>query len=157
MYKMSRALPVNDPSDPDQPVLTRSDIWRGLLLKAYDARPFVPLMSKCEVVEEYEGGLVRNIVFNGDAMGEKLAFFPEERVEFTRTWGPELGVIYNEIEEGENGDLSLRFTFVLEREGIEPGSEEERDHFQELERSYLNAVSATLAHLRTLSKTRSLV
>jgi hypothetical protein len=149
MYTLSRSLPVND-ADTSQPRLTREDIWNGLMVKARDALPFVPLMTKCEVVEEYEAGLLREIVFAGQPMAERITFYPKQRVQFDRVGGPEPGVIYNDIEEDEDGSLHLRFTFSLEAEGIEPGSREEEEHFQQLERSYLNAVAATLAHLREL-------
>ncbi len=39
MFTISRAVPVNDSSDPDQPTLTRSMVWHGLALKAENALP----------------------------------------------------------------------------------------------------------------------
>jgi len=42
-------VPVNANLKPGDPALTRDHIWEGLLMKAYDAKPFVHLMTKCEV------------------------------------------------------------------------------------------------------------
>src|SRR5205807_811729 len=57
MYHMSRIVAVND--DPQQPRLVRGDVWRGLLLKADNALPFVPQMTRCDVLERGDNWLVR--------------------------------------------------------------------------------------------------
>ena len=50
--KVDETLPIN-PSDTSKDMfLDRSDVWSGLLLKVYDAKPFVPLMTECKVTDE---------------------------------------------------------------------------------------------------------
>ena len=65
--KVQKTLPINPDKNGTEPSLTRDQVWEGLLLKVYDARPFVPLMTRCEVTEELENGIVREIIF--DNMG----------------------------------------------------------------------------------------
>src|SRR5574340_48158 len=99
MVTLSRSVPVNP--EGVAPRLTRSDVWRGLELKARDAVPFVPLMSACVVVEEHEGGLVRDIVFAGEPMRELITFFPERLARFERLCVIVPGTMENELEESD--------------------------------------------------------
>ena len=66
--------------DPGNPKLSRTEIWKGLVMKAENALPFVPGMAKCEVIERTAHGLVRDIVFRGEDAREKITFYPEEKV-----------------------------------------------------------------------------
>src|SRR5207244_13293007 len=116
MYHMSRTVAVND--DPQQPRLSRGDVWRGLLLKADNARPFVRQMTRCEVVERGDNWLLRDITFRGEDARERVSFFPERRVQFERVQGRTRGTIENEILEGARGDLELRFAFAFEAAGV---------------------------------------
>src|SRR6266516_2516051 len=110
MFTMTRSVPVNDRGDPDIPVLNRDQVWKGLELKAENALPFVPKMTKCDTIERGHNYLVRDIVFSGE--------------------------------------LSLRFTFSLEKEGIPPDSSEEQAYARQMEGDYLGAVQATLSAIR---------
>ena len=83
-----------------------------------------------------------------EAMTEKLLYTPGERIEFIRTAGIEMGTIINEILEDENGDLSLRFAFTLEREGMPDGSAEEKEFADTMATGYLVAVQATVDEIR---------
>ncbi|MDE0056960.1 MAG: SRPBCC family protein [Defluviicoccus sp.] len=148
MFSVERSVPVNAGLAPGEPVLTRHHIWLGLVLKAEDAVPFVPAMSWCKVTGRFENGLFRDIVFRGEAMTEKILFHPEEKVEFIRTAGIEMGTIVNEILEDETGELSLRFAFTLEREDLPHGSAEEREFADGMAKGYLVAVQATVDEIR---------
>lgn len=147
MFTVSRAVPVNDESR-DHPTLTRSDVWRGLVMKAENALPFVEGMTYCEVLERGENELVREVEFKGERAKEHVTFEPERKVQFDRLSGRTMGTIKNEIEEDEDGELALRFTFSLEVEGIEPDSDEERAHAETMKEAYLGAVAATLGAIR---------
>jgi acetylaranotin biosynthesis cluster protein L/SnoaL-like protein len=148
MFTVSRGIPVNDGAATDQPLLTRDDIWRGLVLKADNALPFVPKMTKCEVTHRAPTWLERDIVFRDEPASERVTFYPREEVRFERLSGATLGTIRNQIEESDDGALILRFTFSLEREGIEHGSAAEQAYAKEMEGAYLGAVDATLAAIR---------
>jgi hypothetical protein len=123
-------------------------VWHGLLLKAENALPFVPQMTECNTFERGENYLVRDIVFRGEPARERVTFFPEYRVLFDRLSGITRGTIQNEIEEDDRGELTLRFTFALEKEGLAPGSPEEQEYAKMMEGDYLGAVQATLNAIR---------
>ncbi len=65
MIKVDKTLSVNPDKSGNTPILTRNHIWKGLMMKVDDAKPFVPLMTKCEVTRRFENGVVRDIVFDG--------------------------------------------------------------------------------------------
>lgn len=151
MIQVSKRIPVNEPG---QPVLTRSDVWKGLVMKADNALPFVPAMTHCKVLNrESDRVFVREIEFRGERCRERITLTPEERVEFVRLDGSVLGTILNLIEEDENG-LGLRFSFKLSLAGVKDGSPEEIEYGKVVEKDYLKAVDATLAAIRKMKSAR---
>lgn len=148
MFTITRSVPINDRNIPDNPTLNRDQVWKGLELKAENALPFVPKMTKCTMLERGENYLVRDIVFRGEPARERVTFYPKHTVQFDRLSGSTLGTIKNEIEEDAHGELSLCFTFSLEKEGIPPASTEEQAYARQIEGDYLGAVQATLAAIR---------
>ena len=143
MYRLSRTIPVNEAG---KVYLSRHDVWTGLLMKAQNALPYVPQMQKCAVLEEGEGWLLRDIVFNNTPLRERVTFEPETRVIFDRVGGVEQGRIQNIIGEDENGNLTLTFSFGLTRDDLD--TEAERAHFAPMEGAYMGAVAATLGAVR---------
>ena len=112
MQPIDEAILVNDPSRPDLPTLTRSQVWHGLVMKAEDATQFVPVITHCKVLERFDGGLVREINMGDRMMRERVTFFPEERVRFEQMDGPlQGGWVDNILDQDANGALRLRFVF----------------------------------------------
>jgi hypothetical protein len=154
MVNASRTIKVN--KDPREPPLTRSLVWRGLVMKAENPLPFVPVISSCKVIERRADGLVREIVDKGDTITEVVTFHPERMVKFERVSGRVLGTILNEIIADGDGDLALKFTFTLSIEGVAAGSAEEKDFTSQMEAGYLMAVQATLKAMRKLAQSDAL-
>ena len=148
MFRLSRAVPVNDPGEPGIPTLNRSQVWKGLAMKAENALPFVAKMTECDVLERKENEILRDIEFRGEPARERVTLYPEKLVRFERLSGKTLGTIENSIEEDDEGELQLRFSFALEREGIPPASQEEQEYAKQIEGDYLAAVDATLGAIR---------
>jgi hypothetical protein len=136
--------------------LDRSLVWRGLVMKAENPLPFVPVITGCKVIERHSGGLIREIVDKGDAIREVVTFHPERMVKFERTSGRVLGTILNEIIEDADGDLALKFTFTLTIENVGAGSPEEKEFAAQMEDGYLMAVRATLNAMRKLASEKAL-
>jgi hypothetical protein len=145
VYQLSRTVPVNEPR---KVFLSRQDVWAGLLMKARNALPYVPQMQKCDVVEQGDGWLLRDILLNNVPLREKVTFEPERRVTFERVAGSELGRIENVIGEDEQGNLTLTFSFGLKKDGITEGTDAERQHFAPMEGAYMGAVASTLGAVR---------
>lgn len=152
MINVSRKIPVNGPGFP---VLGRSDVWQGLVMKADNALPFVPAMTHCEVTERLsENSFIRQIEFRGERCHEKITLTPQELVLFERLDGSVLGNIRNTIEEDSDG-LGLRFSFSLSLAGVADGSAEEQEYAKIVEKDYLKAVDATLGAIRKMKQERT--
>ena len=146
MISVSYSVPVNP--EGTEVRLDRADVWKGLEKKAHNALPYVPSMTKCEVTETGDNWLQREIEFRGQKLGERITFEPQETVRFERTSGEVMGTILNEILEDDAGELSLRFSFDLELEGVEPGSPAEKEYEETMKGDYEKAVESTLAAIR---------
>jgi hypothetical protein len=155
MIELSRSVLVNDQADQEAPILTRDDVWDGLVMKAENALPFVPKMEKCDVVEQKENFILRDVNFAGDDLREAVTLTPKSKVEFKRVEGRVLGTITNEILGDSTDDLELKFSFALEIDGIEPGSMEEKDYEENMRGAYEGAVVATLGAIRKVAAERT--
>ena len=146
MISVSYSVPVNP--EGTEVRLDRADVWKGLEKKAHNALPYVPSMTYCEVQDEGENWIQREIEFRGERFGERITLEPQNTVTFERTSGSVMGTILNEILEQNEGELELRFSFNLELEGVEAGSKEETDYEATMKGDYEKAVEATLAAIR---------
>lgn len=145
MFALANTIPINP--EGVQPVLTAEDVWRGLVLKAENALPFVPGMTRCDVVERGPDWLLREVEFNGGSHLERISLRAPVQVHFERVG--EDGFIENIISTSDLG-LLLTFTFGLSFPGTEPGSDAERAKGEEMKGAYIGAVAATLAKVRQM-------
>ena len=134
--------------------LTRAQVWKGLVLKARDARLFLPpdLCTRCEVVEESAMHIVRDATIAGDDLREIIAFEPETKVTFFQATGPREGAIINELFEDDAGALQLRFYRYTGLRGKKPfGPEEQAEQAQfDGDKGYKAALLSTLRRTREL-------
>lgn len=132
--------------------LTRAQAWSGLVLKARDARLFLPpgLCTYCEVVEESKTHIVREATIGGTDLREMITLEPEGKVTFFQASGPREGAIVNELLEDESGNLQLRFYCYIGLRGKEAnGPEEQAEQAQfDSEKGYKAALLSTLKRTR---------
>jgi hypothetical protein len=151
MIYSTASVPVNPEGETR---LTRAQIWRGLELKARDARLFLPpgLCTRCDVVEESATHFVREATIAGADLREIITLEPESKVTFFQATGPREGAIINELSEDEAGELQLRFYCYLGLRGREPnGPEEQAEQAQfDSEKGYKAALLSTLKRTREL-------
>ncbi|HTN91585.1 MAG TPA: SRPBCC family protein [Sorangium sp.] len=151
MIYSTATVPVNPEGETE---LTRVQVWEGLVLKARDARLFLPpgLCTRCDVVEESGSHLVREATIAGDDLREIVTFEPQSKVTFFQATGPREGAIINELFEDADGALQLRFYCYLGLRGKEPNGPEEQAE-QELmnsDKGYKSALLSTLKRTREL-------
>ena len=148
MFAFSASVDVNPPGA--SPRLSQEQVWHGLVMKAENAVLFVPRMQSCTVLERWEGGLLREVVNDGNRFREKITFTPPVEVLFERVGTEDnAGWITNVISESAYG-LLLTFTFAVNLPGAAPGTAEERARGETMKESYVGAVRATLARVRQL-------
>ena len=144
MFTLSHTMRVND----RKPHLTKTQIWRGLVLKAENPVPFLDAMSACTVIERGDDWLIRDFTLRGEKMQENVTFEHEERVTFVRTKSSAMGTVINEIIELDSGEMGLGFTFSLDIDGLEDGSAEEAEFANRMSKSYFQGIESTLAEIR---------
>ncbi|MBW9055527.1 AtaL-like protein [Rhizobium mesosinicum] len=151
MIYSTATVPVNPEGETP---LTRAEAWQGLVLKARDARLFLPpnLCTACDVVEESATHIVREATIAGQDLREIITFEPESKVTFFQATGPREGAIVNELFEDEQGVLQLRFYCYLGLRGKEPNGPEEQAEqaWMDGEKGYRSALVSTLKRTREL-------
>jgi acetylaranotin biosynthesis cluster protein L len=151
MIYSTATVPVNPKGETP---LTRAQAWQGLVLKARDARLFLPpnLCTRCEVVEESATHIVREATIAGDDLREIISFEPESKVSFFQATGPREGAIINELFEDEASALQLRFYCYLGLRGKEPNGPEEQAEqaWMDSDKGYKSALLSTLKRTREL-------
>ena len=151
MIYSTATVPVNPEGET---ALTRAQAWEGVVLKARDARLFLPpgLCTRCDVVEESATHLVREATIAGTDLREIIAFEPREKVTFFQATGPREGAIVNELFEDAAGALQLRFYCFLGLRGkASYGPEEQAEQAQfDSEDGYRAALLSTLKRTREL-------
>jgi hypothetical protein len=151
MIYSTATVPVNPDDDT---LLTRAQAWQGLVLKARDARLFLPanLCTRCDVVEESATHIVREATIANQDLREIITFEPESKVTFFQVTGPREGAIINELFEDEAGALQLRFYGYLGLRGKKPGGPEEQTEqaWMDSDKGYKSALLSTLARTRQL-------
>ena len=151
MICSTATVPVNPAGETP---LTRAQVWKGLELKARDARLFLPpgLCTKCDVVEESATHLVREATIAGADLREIITLEPQHKVTFFQATGPREGAIVNALFEDEAGALQLRFYCYLGLRGKTPGGAEEQAEQAQFdsESGYKAALLSTLKRIREL-------
>jgi len=151
MIHSTATVPVNPEGEIP---LTREQAWRGLVLKARDARQFLPpgLCTRCDVVEESATHVVREATIGGNDLREIIVFEPEHKVSFFQASGPREGVIVNELFEDETGALYLKFYCYTGLRGKVPGGPEEQAEqaWMDSDKGYKSALLSTLKRTREL-------
>jgi hypothetical protein len=134
--------------------LSRAQVWDGLVLKARDARLFLPpgLCTRCDVVEESASHIVREATIAGADLREIISFDEGNKVSFFQAAGPREGVIVNELFEDESGALQLKFYCYTGLRGKQPNGPEERAEqaWMDSDQGYRTALLSTLQRTRAL-------
>jgi hypothetical protein len=152
MIYSTATVPINPEGEPP---LTRAQIWKGLVLKARDARLFLSpgMCTRCEVIAEGDGYIVRDATIGGEDLKEIVTFEPERKVTFHQFTGPREGSIINEIFEDADCALQLRFYCLIGLRDLPHDGPEERAEEERMNRpggGYKRALLSTLARTREL-------
>lgn len=120
--------PINPPGS--QPILTRAQVWAGLLLKIRSAETFIPggIRSTTVLSTSIDPAgnpvTVRDVVFVGDEqrkVRETVTAYGNCRMDFVQEESGSL--IQNVLSEDESGELFLTYVFEWRREPGVKGEE----------------------------------
>ena len=151
MIYSTATVPVNPEGETR---LTREQVWKGLELKARDARLFLPpgLCTRCDVTEESPTHFVREATIAGADLREIITLEPLRKVTFFQATGPREGAIVNELFEDGTGELQLKFYCYLGLRGkASDGPEEQAEQAQfDSDTGYKAALLSTLKRTREM-------
>lgn len=111
--KFEHLIEINDPRNPMMPLLTREQLWQGLMFRAEDATHFLPGLDTCVILERGDGRLQRRLDFGRAAIEDTVTWRHLEWMCFTvaRTGEHAGGTLTIAIEEPEESHIFLRFAY----------------------------------------------
>lgn len=111
--RFEHLVEINDPGNPMIPVLTRRQVWGGLMHRAEDAVPFLPGLRRCTVLGRGDGTLDRLLAFQGADIRDHVTWEEDRWMRFEVTAPAEHAgsTLTITLEEPAPGHLFLRFAY----------------------------------------------
>ncbi|KAH7360007.1 hypothetical protein BKA66DRAFT_426342 [Pyrenochaeta sp. MPI-SDFR-AT-0127] len=137
------------------PVLTYPQIWAGLQRKIRFAQEFVPVIESCEVLEDKDGVVVREVKFKQgagpkDRAKETVRSYEPSWVDFEQEDGSH---IRNTVSDGPSGgleDLHMTYAFEFRFPHIQEGSPEAEQETQKFKSMSKKAVESSIEAIRQM-------
>jgi len=144
-------IEINDPRNPLLDVVTREQVWRGLLRRAERPMDFLPQLSGCMIVMRGDTTIARELDFGSFTVRDRVRMEPMKQLSFDTEAAPNVhaGRLLIAIEEHRPGYLRLRFTYDIKRQHVDDAQvEEQYDRF--LQSAYLQADIDSVKIIRRL-------
>ena len=109
--KFTHLIQINDPLNPLIDLLSREQLWRGLVLRAENPLLFVMALDGFEIVRRGENTLARKLHFGNLTLRDRVSFSPMQQVryEIEAAADSPAATLVMTIEEPEAGQLFVRF------------------------------------------------
>ncbi|MGM0774907.1 AtaL-like protein [Marinobacter sp.] len=150
--RFEHIVQINDLTKPELPILTRFQIWEGLVLRARRPDKFLVGVEDYEILEQGPAYMKRCLQLPGLEVFDEVTFWSEARIEY-RTLPtdtvPEATLVMD-IEEPEPGSLFVRFryhTASIENRG------DSMPYDQYLHQAYVATDIETIQIIRQLAET----
>lgn len=104
---------INDLSDPELPILTRFQVWEGLVLRARRPDKFLVGVEDYEILEQEPTYLKRCLQLPGLQVVDEVRFIPQSRIEYQTlaTDRVPAALLVMDIEEPEPASMFVRFRY----------------------------------------------
>ena len=111
--KFTHLIQINDPLNPLIDLLSREQLWRGLVLRAENPLLFVMALDGFEIVRRGENTLARKLHFGNLTLRDRVSFSPMQQVryEIEAAADSPAATLVMTIEEPEAGQLFVRFDY----------------------------------------------
>lgn len=148
--KFEHLIEINDPGNPLLPLLTRDQLWQGLMYRAEDATHFLPGLDACIILERRDDMLQRRLDFGRAAIEDCVTWSRCEWICFavTSTGTHAGGTLTISIEEPEADHLFLRFAYATTLG--ESASDEDAAYAEFVKSAYHASDIETVRVIRTL-------
>lgn len=143
---------INDLTKPELPMLTRFQVWEGLVLRARRPDKFLVGVEDYEILEQEPAYLKRCLQLPGLEVVDEVTFWREARIEYRTlpTNTVPAASLVMDIEEPEPGSLFVRFRYHT------PSIENQGDSMpydQYLQEAYVATDVETVQIIRQLAET----
>ncbi len=144
-------IEINDLTQPHIPVISRLQLWQGLVLRAECPELVLEGLESCTIVERGEDFIRREQDFGKLQVRDRVTFVAQEAVIYNTEAAENLpaGQLTMKIEEPIAGSLFVRFTYVST--AAQPVSPEELGYLEYLKDAYVQSDIATIAMIRQLA------
>lgn len=145
-------IKINDPRHPLLNVLTREQVWRGLVRRAERPQEFLPQLIDCVIVMRGDSTLARELDFGNFTVRDRVRLVPMQSVSFVTDAGPTIAEsrLVIGIEEFADNPLQLRFTYDTARERSD-NAEMEEQYDRIIQSAYLQADIDSIRVIRALA------
>lgn len=148
--KFEHLVEINDPGNPLIPLLTRDQLWQGLMFRAEDATRFLPGLDACIILERGDCMLQRRLDFGKAAIEDRVTWSRFEWMCFEVAPTPTHagGTLTITIEEPEEDHLFLRFAYATTLG--ESANDEDAAYAEYVKSAYHESDIETVRVIRTL-------
>ena len=107
-------IEINDPLLPLVDVLSRTQLWRGLVLRAEAPILFVPHLDACDITTRDARGFSRTLRYGDLIIQDEVMLHPQERIEIRVPAQGEIAAssLTMTIEEPQQQALFVRFAYI---------------------------------------------
>lgn len=114
--KFEHLIQINDPSNPLVSVLTREQLWRGLVLRAESPKYFMEHLDECTLSDKTLSSVNRVLRYGQVSIRDIVTYLPQIQVHYQVPAQGELPASHMRmvIEEPEPESLFVRFEYVDE-------------------------------------------
>lgn len=143
---------INDLTKPELPILTRFQIWEGLVLRARRPDKFLVGVDEYDILEQEPAYMKRWLQLPGLQVFDEVRFFPETRIEYRilPTDAVPEATLVMDIEEPEPESMFVRFRYhsaSIEKQG------DSMPYDQFLHQAYVATDIETIQIIRELAGT----
>jgi hypothetical protein len=132
--KFEHLIQINDLDSPLTQVITREQLWRGLVLRAESPRLFIPHLDECTITERGDAEITRKLRFGELTVIDTVSFEHMQHVHYDVQAQNEIpqSSLHMSIEEPQPHSLFVRFAYA---DGHTQAEDSANEMFDEYRRS----------------------
>lgn len=151
--QFNHLIQINDPLNPFADVMTREQLWRGLVMRAEQPMLFVDHLDKCYLSNQSNQSVTRELHYGKVVIRDFITYLPQLQVRYTVPPQQDINgsSLTMTIEEPELTLLFVRFEYVDQTNHAQ-NSDEEEFYGQFRRSAYEQADIDTIQTIRELVK-----
>jgi hypothetical protein len=152
IMKFTHLIEINMPGNPLVMMITREQLWRGLVLRTEQPTLFVMALDACEITARATDTISRTLRFGGLHVHDQVTFTPQQVVHYHVPQQESIPAsdLTMTIEEPQPGALFVRFEYDDHNEALETEEESFYNGFRR--EAYKEADIDTIRVIRELAQ-----